>query len=82
MISKPKETQSAKFLQINPRGKTPTFVDTDGTVVIESFVILQYLKRYYPSPSMLPPATSKAAWTLEMVLFNETDNPHNLYGPI
>jgi glutathione S-transferase len=82
VMSKPKETRSAEFVQINPRCKTPTFVDTDGTVVIESLAILQYLEQYYPTPSLLPPATEKVAWTREMVRFNETENPHNLYEPI
>lgn len=82
VMTNPKETRSAEFAQINPRCKTPTFVDTDGTVVIESLAILQYLEHYYPSPSLLPPAGDKAAWTQEMVRFNETENPHNLYEPI
>jgi glutathione S-transferase len=36
-----KETQSAEFKAISPRGKTP---NVDGIVVIESLAILQYLE--------------------------------------
>jgi nicotinamidase-related amidase len=40
VMSKPKETRSAEFAQINSRCEAPTFVDSDGTVVIESLSIL------------------------------------------
>jgi hypothetical protein len=47
VMTTPKETRSAEFAAINPRCKTPTLVDVDGTVVIESLAILQYLQKYY-----------------------------------
>jgi hypothetical protein len=47
VMTTPKETQSANFRVLNPCGKTPTFADVDGTVVIESLAILQYLEEYY-----------------------------------
>jgi hypothetical protein len=61
VMSKPKETRSAEFAQISSRCKTPMFVDSDGTVVIESLAILQYLEQYYLTPSLAPPAIDKAA---------------------
>ncbi|OJD16616.1 hypothetical protein ACJ73_08871, partial [Blastomyces percursus] len=46
----PKPTRSPAFLAINPRGKTPVFVDTDParTRTYESLAILLYLEEYYP----------------------------------
>ncbi|PGG98173.1 hypothetical protein GX51_06961 [Blastomyces parvus] len=46
----PKPTRSPAFLAINPRGKTPVFVDKDParTRTYESLAILLYLEEYYP----------------------------------
>lgn len=79
VMSKPKETRSAEFAAISPRCKTPTLVDSDGTVVIESLAILQYLEPFNPSASH---QVSKAEWTKTLVRFHESENPHNLYEPI
>jgi glutathione S-transferase/nicotinamidase-related amidase len=43
LMGKCRETRTPEFLAINPRGKTPTLVDTDGTVVVESLAILQHM---------------------------------------
>ena len=83
VMSDPKETRSPEFALINPRCKTPTFVDSDGTIVIESLAILQYLERCFPgTPEDRPSDLSKSEWTQEMVRFHESENPHNTYEPI
>lgn len=83
VMTDPKETRSPEFALINPRCKTPTFVDSDGTAVIVSLAILQYLERFYPdTPENRPSDLSKAEWTQEMVRFHESENPHSLYEPI
>lgn len=48
VMTEPKKTRSPEFALINPRCKTPTFVDSDGTIIIESMAILQYLERFFP----------------------------------
>ncbi len=83
VMTEPKETRSPEFALINPRCKTPTFVDSDGTIVTESMAILQYLERFDPgTPENRPRNLSKAEWTQETVRFHESENPHNTYEPI
>ncbi len=83
VMTDPKETRSPEFALINPRCKTPTFVDSDGTIVIESLAILQYLERCFPdTPEDRPSDLSKSEWTQETVRFHESENPHNAYEPI
>ncbi|PMD41187.1 thioredoxin-like protein, partial [Hyaloscypha variabilis F] len=85
VMTTPKETKSEEFLAINPRGKTPTFVDTDGTVVIESLAILPYLEQHYTSNNskpLMPEVTRKQEWTREVIRIAERENPHNIYEPI
>lgn len=48
------ETRSEKFLSLNPKGKIPTLILDDKTVVTESPVILQLLARMYPERELLP----------------------------
>ena len=44
VMTNPKETHTAEFLVINPRGKRPTLIEPDGTILIsESMAILEYL---------------------------------------
>lgn len=83
VMTKPQETRSPEFALINPRCKTPTFVDSDGTIIIESMAILQYLERFYPgTPDNRPSDLSKSEWTQETVRFHESENPHGIYEPI
>ena len=83
VMTTPKETRSPEFALINPRCKTPTLVDSDGTVVIESLAILQYLERFYSDAAAdRPSRVSKAEWTRESIRFHESENPHNVYEPI
>jgi glutathione S-transferase len=85
VMTTPKETRSAEFAAINSRCKTPTLVDVDGTVVIESLAILQYLEKYYSSqehPSLIGDDLKKKEWTRQVCRVAETENPHNIYEPI
>jgi glutathione S-transferase len=84
-MTTPKETRSAGFAAINPRCKTPTWVDVDGAVVIESLAILQYLEKYYSAPeyvSLMGGDMVKKEWTRQVCRVAETENPHNIYEPI
>jgi glutathione S-transferase len=85
VMTTPKETRSAEFAAINPRCTTPTLVDVDGTVVIESLAILQYLENYYSAPkyvSLMGDDMVKKEWTRQVCRVAETENPHNIYEPI
>ncbi len=67
-MSKPKETKSAEFLAINPRGLTPTLVDTDGSIIAESLAILHYLEDYYPNTlPLLPIAKAEHVKVLKLI---------------
>ena len=54
------------YLKLNPNGVVPTLVD-DGTVIIESTVICEYLDDAYPNPTLRPVAPAERArmrqWT-------------------
>lgn len=52
------ETRSEDFLRINPKGKVPTLVLDDGTVITENPVILQYIARTFPDAGLLPSGTT------------------------
>ncbi len=49
------------FSSINPLVKAPTFVTDDGTVLMESTIILNYLDALVPAPARLMPDGALAA---------------------
>lgn len=59
----------ADYLALNPAGVVPTLV-IDGTVLVESTLILEYLEERYPQPRMMPetPAARHAVrrWMLRL----------------
>jgi len=48
-----KEQLTPEYLAINPNGVVPTLVD-DGTPIVESSVICEYLDEKYPQNSLVP----------------------------
>ena len=48
------EQQSAAYRALNPQGRVPTLVLGDGTVLIQSPAIIEYLEEVFPSPPLLP----------------------------
>ncbi|OJD14674.1 hypothetical protein AJ78_04998 [Emergomyces pasteurianus Ep9510] len=60
VMRSPKPTRTPAFLAINPRGKTPVFVDNDParTRTYESLAILLYVEEYYPSAAAAPAAAT------------------------
>ncbi|QBQ97889.1 glutathione S-transferase family protein [Paraburkholderia pallida] len=48
-----------EFAQINPVVKAPTFIDDDGTLLIDSTLILDYLDRKVPAARRLMPEESQ-----------------------
>lgn len=48
------EQLQADFLQLNPFHHIPVLAEADGSVVIESLAILDYLEATFPTPAFLP----------------------------
>lgn len=47
------ETRTPEYMKLNPMGVVPTLID-DGTVIIESTVIMEYLDDAYPKVPLRP----------------------------
>ncbi len=43
-----------EFLTLNPAGEVPVLVDDDGTVVVDSTAICEYLEEVCPEPPLIP----------------------------
>ena len=83
VMTTPKETRTAEFLAINPRGKTPTLIEPDGNILIESVAILDYLHADDESRrGILNNPTARKAWILEIQRFHETENIHYVFEDI
>lgn len=54
------EQTRPEFLALNPRGVVPVLVH-DGTVIIESTVIMEYLEDVFPEPALRPAAPAERA---------------------
>jgi maleylpyruvate isomerase len=50
------EQRSADYLALNPQGLVPALVLEDGTVLIQSLAIIEYLDETVPEPPLLPAA--------------------------
>jgi glutathione S-transferase len=76
----PKETQSNKFLKLNPRGKTPVLVCRDGVVMIESYAILNYLEQTNGSLNLL--GNLPHEYRIIHQRLQEAENLKKVYSPI
>lgn len=62
IMTNPKQTKLPEFLELNPRGKTPTLVDDSGetrVVLYESLAIMSYINQKYPNPPLIPSDIAK-----------------------
>ena len=50
-----------EFLVVNPQGRVPALKISDGTVLIQSPAIIEYLEECYPDPPLLPSAIAPRA---------------------
>ena len=48
-----REHQTSKYLKLNPKGYVPTLVH-DGSPIVESAIICEYLDEVFPKPSLRP----------------------------
>lgn len=51
-------SDTPELLQANPLSRIPTLVLDDGTAITETLLIIQYLERRAPHPTVLPNATA------------------------
>lgn len=48
------EQHDPSYIAINPQGRVPTLALDDGTILIQSPAILEWLEETYPEPPLLP----------------------------
>ncbi|KAJ6570152.1 Isochorismatase-like protein [Mycena vulgaris] len=95
VMSDPKETRSATFLDLNHRGKTPVFVDPvprpadsadsdmETVTINESIAILHYIEMYHrPERPLLPHVSKRSGRALALARTQETENLHNIYDAL
>jgi glutathione S-transferase len=61
------ETQKSPFKDVNPKGKVPTLVREDGSVLTEFGAIATWLARTAPDKRLLPPDPNGEARAIEVV---------------
>lgn len=74
------EQREVDYLKLNPLGAVPTLVLDDGTVLIQSLAILEYLEETHPKPPLLPKgAIAKArVRALALTVACEMHNVNNM----
>lgn len=84
VMTYPKPTRLPSFLELNHRGKTPVFIDSDAerTTINESLAVLTYLETYYPQTPLLPPMGQRKYRARILSLMQETENLHNAYDAL
>lgn len=77
------EQFSPQYRTINPQGRVPTLKLDDGTVLVQSLAIVEYLEEAYPDPPLLPRDPLQRARTRAIAAIVACDiHPlHNL-GPL
>ena len=64
-------THSPAFLAVNPKGKVPTLLRDDGSVLTEFGAIATWLARTFPEKGLIPDNPEGEARTIEMVSYVE-----------
>lgn len=49
------ETRTPDFLKMNPAGLVPALEREDGTAMVQSLAIIEWLDETHPEPPFLPP---------------------------
>ncbi|MGJ9420676.1 glutathione S-transferase family protein [Massilia sp. CMS3.1] len=65
------DTKNAPFVDINPKGKVPTLVCNDGTVLTEFGAIATWLARTYPEAHLLLSSPMEEARAVEVLEYVE-----------
>jgi glutathione S-transferase len=64
-------TRQSPFIDINPKGKVPTLMRDDGTILTEFGAIATWLARMHPTRALLPDDPEGEARTIEMLDYIE-----------
>ena len=64
-------TQEPRFLAINPKGKVPTLIRDDGSVLTEFGAIATWLARTYPEETLIPDDPEEEARMVELMDYVE-----------
>jgi glutathione S-transferase len=64
-------TQAPEFLAINPKGKVPTLIRNDGSVLTEFGAISTWLARTHPAARLLPEDPDAQARAMELLEYVE-----------
>jgi glutathione S-transferase len=62
------DTHTPEFLSMNPMGKVPTYLETDGTVIFESNSIMRFICEKYCVPEHFYPHDVNLRGRIEMAL--------------
>ncbi len=62
--------KSPEYIKINPLGKTPA-LDADGTIIVESEVINEYLEDKFPEPPLMPKSPEGRAHVRQFTRFHD-----------
>ncbi|MGH7804106.1 MAG: glutathione S-transferase family protein [Candidatus Binatia bacterium] len=73
--------QPPEYLQISPLGKIPALLD-DGKPLSDSSIIIAYLERKHPSPSLYPQEPYEFARSLWFEEYGDSALVQNLTAPI
>jgi maleylacetoacetate isomerase len=74
------EQLKPEFLAVNPQGALPALVLDDGTTLVESLAIIEYLDETYPNPPLLPKDAKGRARVRGLALIPTADG-HPLIVP-
>ena len=77
------EQKSEAYRALNPQGRVPTLVLDDGTALIQSPAIIEYLEEVFPSPPLLPsdPVARTRARAVAAIIGCDVHPLHNV-GPL
>lgn len=77
------EQKSETYRALNPQGRVPTLVLDDGTALIQSPAIIEYLEEVFPDPPLLPadPVARAKARAVAAIIGCDVHPLHNV-GPL
>ncbi|SEP50230.1 maleylpyruvate isomerase [Methylobacterium sp. ap11] len=77
------EQRGEAYRRINPQGRVPSLVLADGSVLIQSPAIIEYLEEVYPDPPLLPadPVARARVRTVAAIIGCDIHPLHNV-GPL
>jgi nicotinamidase-related amidase/glutathione S-transferase len=83
VMTRPKQTKSPAFLNLNPLGLTPTWITPQGNPINESLSIMRYLECAYPKTKrLLPDITDTWIYPKVTSRMDESESLVKLYDPL